>query len=500
MLSWEKNFSEQKRREFHFLRLRLFLILFLREVQLPLAIAAFLSGLATLLELAFRQFHLSSQLTLLLTLAIAALLFAVLRAYRRLPSLQELVVLYDACTQAEGFACAGTEIDLGSWRTELPGNGRKIRFRLKYSRNTGTLLFTAIFCAAILLSAPALLAAFAEKVNYTFDLAEDFKNLEETIETLDEEDFLEEEEKDFLQNALEELQENASGNNPASTLEELAALEQSLNQRLQEAFQQLNEAAASQALLEELLQQLGENQFNFSTEQLSEMMAELEKLFQKASEDNPAWKKRTDSTGLDWASQLSQCSRELNASLAKLKQCKRGKPMAGNNSRQKALQKLQESLKATESSEKQKKALRLLLDQLQGTPRKNAQEVGDMPGPENDVDQAALQASEGMQNVYSASRGRSDAELAGTNNTDLKTDDTAPEMLLTPQEIDLEKSLLMNLSYTAPSPPQELVEVSEGALSATPAGSRERRTDIVLPRHRSTVANYFNKQQQPATP
>ena len=59
--------------------------------------------------------------------------------------------------------------------------------------------------------------------------------------------------------------------------------------------------------------------------------------------------------------------------------------MAGNNSRQKALQKLQESLKATESSEKQKKALRLLFDQLQCPPRKNAQEAGDIPGPENDV-------------------------------------------------------------------------------------------------------------------
>jgi len=402
-------------------------------------------------------------------IAIAAIAAAVV-SRRRLPSRDSVRALLDSRNDCGGLLMAGADADLGVWRTpEITSP----RLRWRKARAFGLLAASSAFVLISLL-APVRFAATG--VARPMDVSREVENLSAQIEALKEAQVIEEAKAEALEQKLDQLGQEASGEDPAKTWEALDHLNDAVEKAAKEAAEAADarreRLARAEALAEGLM--AGGDQLDSKT--MTEAMRTLGEMTRKAVKENeslagdlsPETLEAIKSGSLkaehlkDLSKALSQSKSALNQKLSKLS--KSG--MINSN-----------ALKGgAQANRRDNSGLARFL-------KENAEKMS--------VDEATLQWCAGKGGV---DRGRGDAAMTWTDGSSEK-DARFKEKVLPPSSVaGLNDSQLVGLSASAPTADTSGV-AAHGALNSAASGGGSAYTQTILPRHRGAVRRYFDRPQ-----
>src|SRR5215470_10823610 len=155
-------------------------------------------------------------------------------ARKQLPSRGSVRALLDNRNDCGGLLMADADADLGAWRMPeiaLP------RLRWRKARAIGLLAASFAFVAISLL-APVRFATI--NAAHPMDVSREVENLSAQIEALKEAQVIEEAKAEALEQKLEELSQEASGEDPAKTWEALDHLNDAVEKTAKEAAESAN--------------------------------------------------------------------------------------------------------------------------------------------------------------------------------------------------------------------------------------------------------------------
>ena len=467
----QSNSSDHDRSIRRFIR-RLALLLAIRQSLTFVTVWCFLWGVAALVLRAASATGRRQLLWGAVGIAVAAIAAAVV-SRRRLPSRDSVRAMLDNRNDCGGLLMAGADADLGAWRTpeiELP------RLRWRKARAFGLLAASSAFVLISLL-APVRFAATG--VSRPMDVGREVENLSAQIEALKEAQVIEEAKAEALEQKLDQLGQEASGEDPAKTWEAL----DHLNDAVEKAAKEAAEAASArrerldraEALAEGLM--AGGDQLDSKT--MTEAMRTLGEMTREAVKENeslagdlsPETLEAIKSGSLkaehlkDLSKALSQNKSALNQKLSKLSKSGQFGRINPN------------ALKGgAQANRRDNSGLARFL-------KENAEKMS--------VDEATLQWCAGKGGV---DRGRGDAAMTWTDGSSEK-DARFKEKVLPPSSVaGLNDSQLVGLSASAPTADTSGV-AAHGALNSAASGGGSAYTQTILPRHRGAVRRYFDRPQ-----
>lgn len=390
-------------------------------------------------------------------------------AWRQRPALSVLRAWLDQQNECGGLLLTASEGALGAW--EVPTfTAPRLRWRnASAGAAWGRCALAVGFVAASLLLPVQLPSAQAERA---LDLSREAEQLKAEIAALQEAAALTPEKAQTLEQQLNQIQQEASGADPAKSWEALDQLNDALGQAAHDATQQSaqqQQALDQAAALTEALQ-TGAHQLNEQT--LTEAMQTLSALTQQALQEEaqtlPRELQQALQSGKLNAEQLQQLGQALQQKQGKLNQ---------------QLTKLAQSglikpgdLKqgATTGKRDNSGLAKHLAEHAQKQPL--SQTLGEWcenPG-NGDI-----------------SRGRADAAL---NFGEMAREEGAKfkEKILPPAAVsELQNSQLTGLSSAAPTVQTSVA--AHGALNQTATGGGSAYTQTILPRHKGAVKRYFER-------
>jgi hypothetical protein len=392
--------------------------------------------------------------------------FAAIRAMRRVPRRDSLVALIDSESHCGGLLLAAETNDVGAW------NAGAVAPDVRWNARR-PLTFAA--CAVIFAIAAMLVPrSSANAAHHALDITADADRVAAQLQTMTEEKVLPPDRLDALQQSLEQLRHEASGDEPAKAWETLDALSDA------------NARAAANAA-EESLQK---------TEQLT-----------RAEETASV----LGSGALD-AQDLAAGMRELGADLdtlagdadlaaAMTPQMKQA--LARGTLSKEELQKLGGA--ARNAKDRLKKRLdRLsaagLLDAKALARQTEAAEAGDRDALSAYLKEhvkkqgfsGALTSWRKVRGAAGVDRGRGDAPMFFGEQAAADGAKFQPRTLPSATAAALRDSQLVGMSAAAPGPADPHASNS-GALAGAAAGNGSAFTPVILPRHRGTVKRYFER-------
>jgi len=393
---------------------------------------------------------------------------------KRLPSAASVRALLDSRNDCGGLLMAGADADLGDWRIpeiRLPG------LRWRNARAFGLLAASIAFVAVSLLAPVRFGTTNAAR---PMDVSREVENLSAQIEALKEAQVIEEAKAEALEQKLDQLGQEASGEDPAKTWEALDHLNDAVEKAAKEAAETANarqeRLARAEALAEGLM--AGADQLDSKT--MTEAMRTLGEMMREAMEENdalagdlsPEAQEAIKSGSLkpehlkDVSKALGKGKSSLNQKLSKLSQSGQSGSINPN------------SLKGgAQAKRRDNSGLARFL-------KENAEKMS--------VDEATLQWCEGGKG--GVDRGRGDAAMTWTDGTSEK-DAKFKEKVLPPSSVaGLNDSQLLGLSASAPTVDTSGV-AAHGALNKAASGGGSAYTQTILPRHRGAVKRYFDRPQ-----
>jgi len=405
-------------------------------------------------------------------IAVAAIAAAVV-SIRRLPSRDSVRAMLDSRNDCGGLLMAGADADLGAWRTHeitLP------RLRWRKARAFGLLAASSAFVLISLLAPVRFAATVASR---PMDVSREVENLSAQIEALKEAQVIEEAKAEALEQKLDQLGQEASGEDPAKTWEALDHLNDAVEKAAKEAAEAASarreRLARAEALAEGLM--AGGDQLDSKT--MTEAMRTLGEMTREAVKENeslagdlsPETLEAIKSGSLkaehlkDLSKALSQNKSALNQKLSKLS--KSGQVGRINPNALKG---------GAQANRRDNSGLARFL-------KENAEKMS--------VDEATLKWCDGKGGV---DRGRGDAAMTWTDGSNEK-DARFKEKVLPPSSVTgLNDSQLVGLSASAPTADTSGV-AAHGALNSAASGGGSAYTQTILPRHRGAVRRYFDRPQ-----
>jgi hypothetical protein len=402
-------------------------------------------------------------------IAVAAIAAAVV-SRRRLPSRDSVRAMLDSRNDCGGLLMAGADADLGAWRTpEI----RSPRLRWRKARAFGLLAASSAFVLISLL-APVRFAATG--VARPMDVSREVENLSAQIEALKEAQVIEEAKAEALEQKLDQLGQEASGEDPAKTWEALDHLNDAVEKAAKEAAEAASarreRLARAEALAEGLM--AGGDQLDSKT--MTEAMRTLGEMTREAVKENellagdlsPQALEAIKSGSLkaehlkDLSKALSQSKSALNQKLSKLSKSGMINPNALKGGAQ--------------ANRRDNSGLARFL-------KENAEKMS--------VDEATLQWCAGKGGV---DRGRGDAAMTWTDGSSEKGSRFKEKVLPPSSVAGLNDSQLVGLSASAPKADTSGV-AAHGALNSAASGGGSAYTQTILPRHRGAVRRYFDRPQ-----
>ncbi|MGE0126582.1 MAG: hypothetical protein AB7U82_00645 [Blastocatellales bacterium] len=407
-----------------------------------------------------------------ITAAIAA---AVAISRKQLPSRASVRAMLDNRNDCGGLLMAGADADLGDWRMPeiaLP--------RLRWQKARAfTLLAASVAFVAISLIAPVRFAT--TNASRPMDVGREVENLSAQIEALKEAQVIEEAKAEALDQKLDQLGAEASGEDPAKTWEALDHLSDAVEKAAKEAVENANakqeQLARAESLAEGLMSDWMSGSDQLDPKTMTEAMQTLNGMMQGAMKENEAL-----SGGLaletqeaikngalkpehlkDISKALSRNRSAMNQKLSKLAKAGMINPGA---------------LKSAQANRRDNSGLAQFL-------KENAQKMS-----------VAEALSEWCENPGKGgvTRGRADAAMTWTDSTSEK-DAKFKEKVLPPSVVaGLNDSQLVGLSATAPTVDQGGV-AAHGALNSAVSGGGSAYTQTILPRHKGAVRRYFDRPQ-----
>ncbi len=410
---------------------------------------------------------------------VIAIIVAFVVARRKLPSHSAIRSLLDQQNECGGLLMTAGEQPIGDWQSQMRVLAMP-QLKWQNRRAWGLLAISFVFVAASL-SIPVQLASLAG--GQSLDVGKETETLRTQIETLREEQLVTEAKAEELKDKLDQLASDASGEDPAKTWEALDHLADSIEKTAQEAAakaanqqQKLNQA---EALTEGLM--TGSDQLDTKT--MTEAIQTLSKMMQEAMKENetmannlsPEIQEAIRNGSLkpehlkDISNALGQNRQKLNQQLSKLNQSglnKNGRINPG-------------SLKGgAQAGKRDNSGLSQFL-------KENAQKMS--------VEDAVGQWCEGGNGGIN--RGRGDAAMTWTEGSTEK-DARFKEKALPPSSIaGLQDSQMIGLSAAAPEV-QKGNLAAHGALNNATSGGGSAYTQTILPRHKSAVKRYFERNQK----
>jgi hypothetical protein len=405
-----------------------------------------------------------------------AVIAAAIVSRKRLPSRDSVRAMLDNRNDCGGLLMAAAAAELGAWRTPeitLP------RLRWRKARAFGLLAASSAFVLISLLAPVRFAATGAAR---PMDVSREVENLSARIEALKEAQVIEEAKAEALEQKLDQLGREASGEDPAKTWEALDHLNDAVEKAAKEAAETANarqeRLARAEALAEGLM--AGADQLDSKT--MTEAMRTLGEMTREAIKENeslagdlsPETLEAIKSGSLkaehlkDVSKALSQSKSALNQKLSKLGQSGQSGQLGRINPN---------SLKGgAQANRRDNSGLARFL-------KENAEKMS--------VDEATLQWCEGKGGV---DRGRGDAAMTWTDGSNEK-DARFKEKVLPPSSVaGLNDSQLVGLSASAPTVDTSGV-AAHGALNSAASGGGSAYTQTILPRHRGAVKRYFDRPQ-----
>ncbi len=448
---------------------RLALLLAFRQSLTFVTIWCFVWGIAALVLRAAAS--MPSKLLLWGAIGIALAAFAAVAITRRqLPSRASIRALLDNRNECGGLLMAGADAELGAWRTPeiaLP----KLRWRM--ARAFGLLAASAAFVAISLLTPVRFLAISDAR---PMDVSREVDNLSSRIEALKEARIIDEPKAESLEQKLDQLGHEASGEDPARTWEALDhlndAVEKAANEAVENANAREDQLTRAEALAEGLM--AGSDQLDSKT--MTEAMQTLGEMMRDAMNENEALAGDLSPETLEAiksgslkSEHLKGLSRALarNKSALNQKLSKLSKSGAINPN----------SLKGgAEAGRRDNSGLSQFL-------KEHAQKMS--------VKEAVGEWCENP-GRGGVNRGRADAAMTWTDGSSEK-DAKFKEKILPPSSVSgLNDSELLGLSATAPTVDRNGVS-AHGALNDTAPGGGSANTQTILPRHKGAVRRYFER-------
>ena len=213
---------------------------------------------------------------------ICAIGCAVVLALRQIPTRTALRASLDKHSGAGGLVMAAETVELGHWRKQMPLiRLPRLRWRggASWARFGGAVLFV---CISLLIPQRFVEISKAQPL----DIREEVKQLADGIDVLKEEEIIELTEAEMLEEKLNQLQAEASGEDPVKTWESLDHLADTLSQEAADAAQDALSETESLTEAETLSEGLINEGSEMDAELLAESMAALSGLVQETAQEN----------------------------------------------------------------------------------------------------------------------------------------------------------------------------------------------------------------------
>ncbi|MDR0390445.1 MAG: hypothetical protein LBH59_00945 [Planctomycetaceae bacterium] len=235
------------------LRLQLGARLFWKNTIIFLAIFLFFWG-TFLLTFRVIGFDVADVFFMILPASLIVPLFAFLFAFRRIPSNQKLISMIDKENNAGGLVMSSFETDIGNWSEQI--NQLKIPVvRWMPNRVIGLFLAAILFAtASFLLPVSAISDQLPRKLN----INDQVNKLTDQLDTLKEENILDQVEVETLQRDLKMLQKEADGLGPLKTFDALDTLATRMNHEAAKATEDAERNVKSLAEAESLVRKVDE--------------------------------------------------------------------------------------------------------------------------------------------------------------------------------------------------------------------------------------------------
>ncbi len=425
---------------------------------------------------------------------VVALAWAWREARARRPDASALRALLDDYNDAGGLLLAGAETSLGAWQPRL-GDVQAPRLRWRgAARQWGQLVGAVIFLAVCLWVPVTSVGSTRGALQVDRQVDE----LSERIEALEEEEVLEPERAEALREELEQLQQQADGEDPGTTWEALDHLDDMTQQAADEAAEAALAEGEKLASAEALAQALAEGMEagSLDAQAMGEAMADLSNLL-GAGQDN-----RTPRPTLP--EELASALQQGELSAEQLRQLAQALS-SDRQAMQQALQRLNEAgmidaetlqqLQAMDGTASQDQQLSDFLEQeLREQQARRQCEGGNCPLGEggscpNHGDSSSPGNSRPGQG--GVSRGRGDAQMSWTEAT-AEGDERFQAIALPPGALNAARSQVIDVTLAAPSSNAgTAATASAGGVLAAGEGGGSAVTGEVLPRHRAAVKRYF---------
>jgi hypothetical protein len=389
---------------------------------------------------------------------------------KRLPSRDSVRAMLDSRNDCGGLLMAGADAELGSWRIPeitLP------RLRWRKARALGSLAASFAF---VLISILAPVRFAATGVARPMDVSREVENLSAQIDALKEAQIIEEAKAEALEQKLDQLNQDASGSDPAKTWEALDhlndAVEKAAKEAAESAIARQERLARAEALAEGLM--AGADQLDSKT--MTEAMRTLGEMMRDAVKEN-------ESLAGDLSPETLEAIRSGSLKAEHLKDISKALGQ-GKSALNQKLSKLSQSGRINSNALKGgAQANRRDNSGLARFLKENAEKMS--------VEEATLQWCEGKGGV---DRGRGDAAMTWTDGSSEK-DARFKEKVLSPSSVaGLNDSQLVGLSASAPTVSTNGV-AAHGALNTAASGGGSAYTQTILPRHRGAVRRYFDRPQ-----
>ena len=390
---------------------------------------------------------------------------AVALALREIPTRTAFRASLDKHSGAGGLMMAAETVELGNWRKQMPLiKSPRLRWHggAYCTRFVGATLFV---CISLLIPQRFVEISKAQPL----DIREEVKQLADKIDVLKEEEIIELAEAEMLEDKLDQLQAEASGEDPVKTWESLDHLADTLSQEAadaaQDALSETERLTEAETLSEGLINEGSE----MDAQLLAESMAALSGLVQEAAQENTSLAAQLPDLKGDWDSLTLDQLKELSA-----------------------------ALRLTKSDIYDRLAELYAVNLIDLETLKACEKLGqcDSTGlaaflAENVDSKSVIECIGGW--CKGIGRGPGDAPMTWTDGTTEEGANFKAEALPLSNIASLEDSEIVGLSVGAPSVETSNLPPQSGGLSGATAGGGSSFNQTVLPRHKGAVKRYFER-------
>ena len=390
---------------------------------------------------------------------------AVVLALRQIPTRTALRASLDKHSGAGGLMMAAETAELGNWRKQMPSiKPPRLHWHggAYWTRFVGAVLFV---CISLLIPQRFVEISKAQPL----DIREEAKQLADGIDVLKEEEIIELAEAETLQEKLDQLQAEASGEDPVKTWESLDHLADTLSQEAadaaQEALSETEHLTEAETLSEGLMNEGSE----MDAQLLAESMTALSGLVQEAAQKNALLATQLPDLKGDGSSLTLEQLKEISA-----------------------------ALRLTKSDIYDRLAELYAVNLIDLKTLKAGEKLGqcDSDGlaaflAENADSKSVIECIGGW--CRGIGRGPGDAPMTWSDGTTEEGAKFKAEALPLSDIASLEDSEIVGLSIGTPSVNTSSDLSQPGQLSGATIGGGSSFNQTVLPRHKEAVKRYFER-------